>query len=331
MKGNSISFHEDRRWTVSAAVAYAVLSLLLPVLVSFIGDRPLGRLITLSRSTYLYSVTMTQPTGQDDYLRFDAALGFARSPGANIGINAAVVMQATGSIYTEAVAWRAEELSCDEIAISGELAKQYGLNVGDTLYSRHVVDGDQHEYTIAQVLPYVSPIGSNGMNAYADGLIVMGYDARYAQNISHDVIVFSNETLEALTRKYAQTPVGIEYRDDAMNLQIRRLIPYLLLLIFLAAVLSAIFAWSLAHLVLRDQRRLIMLGFEKRRLDRSFVAYMIPPFALSLLCSALAFALVLLLTRSQMADLWFLSVLALTELPTFICASYALDRKAWRS
>ena len=331
LKGNSVKIHADSRRALIVAVSYAVFSFLLVAIVIILRDTSLGRLITLNKCGYQYSATTGKSLGQDDYFLFDAGIGFTRSVDSNRGINAEVLMQTSDSEYTDSVNWNAHRLSPSEIAISADVARAYSIRVGDVLYSRHIVDGSMSEYTVTQLLPYFPGTGISNAFSYSDGVIVMGYDSRYEQNISHTTVFFTNESITDLADKYSETPVNIVYRDDMIATTKGKLLPHLILLVFFGIVLTVVFVYALLQAVVCDYKRLIMLGFRKRNLNMAFNAYSSLPFVCSTLCTATLLVCLIHLLDFCREAIWFEVVLLIVESLTYIGASYIAKRQVWRA
>ena len=330
MKWNSISLHTNTRWTLLIVVLFAVLSTLLVSVVTMIADNHLGRLVTLKQSSYLYSVNMKESIGQDDYYLFDAGIVFTLSVGSNRGVNADAVMQTAESEYTDIVSWKVGKLSTSEIAISQDVARTYGLDVGDKLYSRHTVDGMTHEYTIKQLLPHIASFSASAKSTYSDGVIVMGYDKQYVENIANNVIVFTDEQIDVLARKYSETPVNIVYRDDETETARAQLIPFVFLLVSLAVMLTVAFVYFLTHDIVCDYKRLIKLGFMKRQLDFSYVFYITSSFLLAVLITILSSLLLFHILVFNFVDIWFLFLMLLGELSTLIISVSLIKWRVWR-
>ena len=91
--------------------------------------------------------------------------------------------------YTELVCWNAKKLESNEVAISSLLADKYKLSVGDKIYSKHIVYGNTQEYIIVQVLPGLSNYRLDQKSLNNDGIIIIGEDSAYVNNISSDFII----------------------------------------------------------------------------------------------------------------------------------------------
>lgn len=323
---NRIQLHADTRRTRIAMASFAVLSFLLLVgVVSSSGSMALSRLIALWNSDYAYSTTLRESIGRDDYYQFDAGIGFTRSEGSNRGIHADVLMQTADSDYTASVSWNVERLGTFEVAISEDVARAYGLRAGDRLHSKHIVDGTWHEYTVRQLLPCATGLHDS------EGVIVMGYDGQYVENISHEAIIFTSEAIEDLAERYSEVPLVIAYRDDEIAAAVVRFIPPLLVLVLFTGVLTFLFAYNLALAIWGDYRRRIMLGFGRRGLKRAYWLYIGRAYLLAVLPLALLSGLTLLALRYGPADMSFLSTMLLTATATMVAVAALEDERAWRS
>ena len=331
MKESSIRFHSNPKLVWIATISYALLSFLLVAVIVIIGNNDLGRLITLDKSGYQYSGIMKKSIGRDDYYLFDAAIGFTCSRESNRGISAEVMMQTAESDYTDSINWNADKLSTYEIAISADIARTYGLKVGSVLYSRHIVDGNLYEYTVAQLLPCFPGIGSSNTNSYNNGVIIMGYDSRYELNVFHTDIFFTDESITDLTSRYSETPINIVYRDDLIAFTKDKLVPYIILLGVLGLVLTFAFFYALLHAVIYDYKRLIILGFREHDLNIAFNGYIIPPFVFAALCNAVLSVCLICLLGFSCEAIWFLIVLLIVELLTFIIAEFIAKWQVWRT
>ena len=182
---NRIALHAEPRKTIIASLAFTLISFFLMLILILSVNKDAIQLNSLLQSDYDYSVTMQDTVRKDDYYQFNAGIEFTLSDDANTSLNADIVMQSKDSLYTDMVSWNAEPLSTNGVAVSENVAKSNNLHIGDKLYSKHIVNGDSCEYTIEQLLPEaVSVRVTNGMN-HSDGIIIMGYDERYIENITH--------------------------------------------------------------------------------------------------------------------------------------------------
>lgn len=250
---------------------HALVMLFFALALVFIGvlailsiGKNLAQISSLLRSDYEYSVTMRDPILQDDYYQFEAGISYSLSRESQTSLNAEILMQTGDSLYTTSVDWNAEQLSKYGVAISDGMARRYGLKLGDLLYSKHIVDGTIHEYTIEQILPEVSNIKSFARNSFSEGLIIMGYDDQYAENIVHTTRVYTKTPIDQLSSSASDMPVNIVYRTDEIAVVVRTLTPYLLAFLLLSIMASYGAVYFTNREVRHNMKRLIMPGFANR-------------------------------------------------------------------
>ena len=331
MKKGSIKLHTNQRLTLLIAVSFAVLSFLLVTIVTLTTSGHFGNLITLNQSKYQYSAITSKAYGHDNYYLINAGIVFSCSNELEKGINADAVMQTADFISTDMVPWRVEKLDVSEVAISRNVARSYGVNTGDILYSKHAVDGQVYKYTIKQVLPSISSFSASLGSSYSDGVIIMGYDGQYIENISHTAIAFTNEPIEQLIERFSETPVNIVYRDDEIAAERRQILPFLALTVVLAAALTVVFVYLLTHDVYCDFQRLIKLGFKKKELNHSYVIYIIQTFVLAELFLTLLSFVLLYVMNLSFEEMWlFITVLSVEFVSLFIAVAFS-KWKVWRA
>ena len=221
-------------------------------------------------SKYEYSATVVDPGFQDDYYVFNAEICFSKTVDASSALNADIVMQSNQSQYTDAVAWNAPNLSVRGIAISNNIAKANHLKMGDVLYSKHIVNGIQSEYVVEAIVPEVANARvGKGINHH-NGLIIMGYDELYINNLSHNGIVFSTESLDILSSNYSIMPTNLIYRDDEMRDVYLQLIPYVLLMLITSMVLAAMQVLFIIKGIKCNFRRLQVIGTNKHKICKAY-------------------------------------------------------------
>jgi len=270
LKNPYINLYMDRKKTLLLAASFSLL-LTMTIIAAVYSTRPLlGQLNSLIRSDYVYSATTRNPVGEDDYIQYNAGISFALAKDSATGINADIVMQLKRSQYTENICWNADPLGPRELAISKELARAYGLRVGDSLFSRHLVDGENCEYIVRQLLPELLCVRFVDRTAYKDGVIVMGYDSRYEENISHTIIMFSKTPIDELAQSISEMPDSLLYRDDEISSVLKRATPYLLIFFILSILLTAGLVFFCAKSVAYNFKRLVRLGAEEKELNRAY-------------------------------------------------------------
>ena len=323
---NRIALHAEPRKTIITALSFTLISFFLMLILSINKDAI--RLNSLLHSDYDYSVTMQDTVRKDDYYQFTAGIEFTLSADANTSLNADIVMQSKDSLYTDMVSWNAEPLSTNGVAVSENVAKSNNLHIGDKLYSKHIVNGESCEYTIEQFLPEaVSIKATNGMN-HSDGIIIMGYDERYIENITHSSIVFTKDSINDLSA--IGSPENIVYRDDEIITSLRSIIPYLAILSVVSIVTTVAFTILLTKSVSSNFKRLIMLGFDRKKLNTAFYRLIRGTGSISIIASIALSGIVFLFVNYNAVKLLILLLIPFIEIITLLIASNISNKRLWR-
>lgn len=320
----------DRKKTLLLAASFSLL-LTMTIIAAVYSTRPLlGQLNSLIRSDYVYSATTRNPVGEDDYIQYNAGISFALTKDSATGINAEIVMQSKSSQYTDNVCWNADLLGPRELAISKELARAYGLCVGDSLFSKHLVYSENCEYIVRQLLPELVCVRFGDRTVYKDGVIVMGYDPQYEENISHTIVMFSKTPIDELAQSISEMPDKLLYRSDEIASAIKSTAPYLIVFFLLSILLTGGIIFFFAKSVSYNFIRLIRLGAEEKRLNSSYnrTAYGV---GLGYIIAALIFSVIALciIGVSKMATTY-MAFVCLGDLLTLICAVNASRKRLWR-
>ena len=328
-QNSSVSFHPSRKATLLTVVIFIFGSILVNLFAAISTVDHFARFFTLQQSKYAYSAILRESVYQDDYYQINAEIDFSLSPDSQTCLNAAVLMQSAGSLYTDRVCWNAVELSGYGLAISEGIARKNHLELGDTLFAKHTVDGTTYAYCVEQVLPDVRDIRKQSGRGHTDGLIIMGYDSRYIENISHSVIFFADEDLNTVSDRPSDMPQNIVYRSDEMSFVAKALIPYLLIFTLAAVILSVGLSFFLFKNVMANYRRLIALGFEKKMTIRTFHRFVYMNGAAATVLSFGISASVLVVTGTLRHGIVILSWLSMVELCLMLTAS-VFERRLWR-
>lgn len=206
----------------------------------------------------------------DTYYQYNAGISFAISMDSKTSINADVVMQTAEAEYTDSVFWNAGRLYENEIALSEGVARQYGLSKGDFLYSRNVIDSTICEYCIKQILPDVASVRILKGKSFTDGIIVMGYDSNYAENVTHNILLFTDKAIDEVFAQSSGMLSDIIYRDDEIKYVCGELAPYYLLLLVISTTIMVAIALILKRAIEYNFKRLVTLGFSQKSLNTSY-------------------------------------------------------------
>ena len=330
MESPKINLHTDYKRVLSVMALFSLISIILNVIIGLTTNEHLTELNALLRSDYIYSVITHKSVAVDDYYQFNAGISFSVSPETKTSLNAEVLMQSEITDYTRSVYWNAESLSESGVAISKGLAKRYDMHIGDNLFSKHNVDGTIHEYSIEQLLPDVIHTRISKQNSFYSGVIIMGYDKLYVDNISHDWIAFTSKSIEDLSSDKAVSPEDIVYRDDEIASELVEIIPYVVVLSIISVIGLIIFQMFLSKGSSYNFRRLMTLGFEKQSLNRAFCKLTREIGAVAILIAAVASAGIFTLLDICPIGLILLCWIVLLEFIVLWITSAVLKGRLWR-
>ncbi len=330
MKSPYIKLHMDRKKTLLLAASFSLL-LIMTIIGAILSTRPLlGQLNSLMQSDYEYSATTRNPIGEDCYFQYNAGIRFALTEDAVVGINADVVMRSDNSEYTDNVYWNADPLGSRDIAVSKDIARVYGLRVGDILFSKHLVDGEIYGYTIRQVLPELVDVRFDDQHVSHDGVIVMGYDRRYEENISHDIVLFSKMPIDELAQSISEMPNHLLYRSEEIAYIFKSAAPYLIVFFLLTVLITIGMVFFCSKAIKYNFKRLIRLGAEERRLNRSYDRIIYGTGAISIILAFLVSTIILSVRGICGTAVAYIAVLLLGNLITLACAANANRKRIWR-
>jgi len=291
----------------------------------------MSQLNTLLRSEYEYSATAQRSTLENTCYQYNAGISFTQSADAQTRFNAEILMQTEEGNYSNAIYWNTTKLNGNGVAVSKNIADRHGLNVGDTIFSKHVVDGITRAYIIEKLLPAVTSARVSGNGKHSDGIIVMGYDEQYAANISYSCIIFTNEPIEVVAEGCSEMPTDILYRGDEIITVVMRVLPYLLVYVIVAAVLVVIAMVFLSKSVAGNFKRLASNGANFAALNHAYYKITIGTGIGLIIISVFILAV-----SFGMAD--FYPINAVPALATVIAESFALittaaisNKHLWRN
>ncbi len=323
-----IALHAEPKKTVITSLAFTLISYFIMLILMLSVNKDAVQLNSLLHSDYNYSVTMQDTVRKDDYYQFNAGIEFTLSADSNTSLNADIVMKSKDSVYTDMIFWSVEELSTNGIAISENLAKSNNLHIEDKLYSKHIVNGEICEYAIEHILPEVVNVQvSNGKN-HSDGIIIMGYDERYIENITHSSIVFTKDSINDLSA--IGSPENIVYRDDEIMASLRSIIPYLTVLSVIAIVTTTVLTAMLTNYISSNFRRLIMLGFDRKQLNNAYYRLVCVTGIISIIASLALSGIVFLMIKFSVVKLLLQLSMPFFEIVTLFIASKISNKRLWR-
>ncbi len=272
----NIGFHIERKSALISLVCLSALFILINLSVVLLVGGDLAILETISRSKYTFSAVISESVGEDDYYTYNASVPFSVTEDDQRSINADVLMQTKESVYTEKVAWNVKKhLAPSEVAISNEIAERFKLEVGDSLISKNVVNGESQRYTISEILPSIKRSRVTDRGADTKGLIIMGYDTLYHENISSQVIAFLYGDVNRFAKKQGIMPTELVYRDDEQMTLWQQIAPYAGVFWFLLGLCAVVFVLCQKRIIQHNFRRMASLGASRKSLNSEYYRYLL--------------------------------------------------------
>ena len=286
------------------------------------STRPLlGHLSSLMRSDYEYSAITHNPVGEDCYFQYNAGIRFALTGDSDVGINSDVVMKSDRSEYTDIIYWNAGRLGPRDIAVSKNVARAYELSVGDTLFSKHLVDGEIYEYTIRELLPELVNVRFDGQHVSHDGVIVMGFNQQYEENISHNIVLFSRIPIDELAQSISEMPDHLLHRSEEMASVFQKAAPYLIVFFLVSVLITIGMVFYCSKAISYNFNSLIRLGTEETRLNRSYNKIVYSVGVVSILVAFLVSTIILSVRGICVAATVYIAFMLLGDLITLLCAT----------
>lgn len=277
----------------------------------------------LNNSAYIYTEITDKPTGKDDYYVFDTNMDFFKE-GSRKSVGGNVVMQVEGSRYSTDVAWNTKHLGRRELAISRNIARRNNIGIGDTLWSKNIVSGKTCKYVVRQIIPRVSNIPLINNGNYSNGIIIVGYDNLFSENMRHQVLAYVSDSNNAAS-------VKMIYRHDEIGKNAKMIVPYAGASLVIVIILNALYAVSFKEEIKINFRRRIAIGVGVKRLGRSYIMglllYVIPAIVITLILNIIF----LLLVGYGRAELVYLFLYVVTQVITLIISFRNIMRKLWRN
>lgn len=197
-------------------ILIVILALLLGVTVGLLfsdSECDYRQLAFLEGEKYLYSFDTVGSVGQNDYLNCTGKMSISADGVLGVGILADVLMLLPGSEYTDLAPFFAE-LDSDECAISANLAGKQGISLGDKLYSKHRVSEKTVSYTVSAILPECYGVVEGGSSSTGRGVILVGYDGLFKENILCENIAFTDISPSAVISDTGAALSGITTKSE---------------------------------------------------------------------------------------------------------------------
>lgn len=329
MKTVANILHTNRKKVLAALTIQIVVTCLFHFLLVFSIDEFAIQLDNVLHSKYLFSAVSEEVQLPNTYYRFDAGICFSNKTDAQTNINADIVMQNGKGEYTDLVYWNSGKLSKYGIAISENIAHKYHIREGDVLYSKHIVTGAMVEYTVEQIVPSTVYIRSEGTELFNIGVIIIGFDQEYYSYLKHDCLLYTEIPVEQIG-EYAGGISDIVYREQEIRSCFRKILPFCLLYLSLCCVALIILANLQIKDIICNYKRLLMLGFEKKILVRTyFWVYVRNSIGAIILSVALSLATTSLFFEKTKVGWLLILSFGLVECIVVSLTALRLNRKVW--
>lgn len=330
LKRISNSFHMSHKKALYLIASFSLVLSVLFLLVSVIIRPKLLHLETLVKSQYLYSALVEESNIADSYYQFDAGISFILSTTDKMSINADVVMQLDKEDYTDAVLWSAKELQSREVAISRDISREYNLEVGDLIYAKHIVTGEICDYVVKQIVPYVSAKRFIRGYSYTNGIIIMGYDSIYCDNIAYKTIIYTTNDINRINSLVEGMPTKIVYRSEEIKDLIWELLPYILIQIVLSVFIMISLVRIIKKWIRSYHKRLLTMGADYKQLNKAYYSVMIKHGSAVILGSNLLLLLTNVYLDANGIAVGCVLAIVIVEYITLLLAAAFANRQLWR-
>ena len=148
--------------------------------------------------------------------------------------------------------------------------------------------------------------------------------------VLHNTVAFTDESITAFMAKCSNTAQNIIYRDDEVYAAVLSSVPYLAVFSLISIVVTIILVCILTKDIACNFRRLVMLGFEKKKLNRAYCSYIsmsgVTPIIIALALSSMVFLFTDITAIRMILVMW----IPLIELLTLFIATTVSNRQLWR-
>ncbi len=325
------NLHPPRKYILGWMAASLATFLLISLVVSVTVGTNMSQLNTLLHSKCEYSAIAQHSAAENTYYQYNAGISFTTAADSKTRFNAEVLMQTGEGHYSDAIYRNTTNLNRNGVAVSKNIADHYGLDVGNTIFSKHIVDGVIKDYIIENILPAVISTRISGNSKHSDGIIIMGYDERYTANISYSCIIFTNEPIEVVAEVCSKMPTDILYREDEIITVVIKIFPYLIVYVITAAVLIVITMMFLSKSIAGNFKRLASNGADFGALNHAYykitIGTGIGVIIISVLISAVSFGMAEFYPINAVPAL----ATVIAESITLIATATISNKRLWRN
>ena len=156
----------------------------------------------------------------------------------------------------------------------------------------------------------------------------MGYDERYIENITHSIIIFTKDSINDLSA--IGSPENIVYRDDEIISSLRSIILYLAVLSVVSIVATVALTVMLTKSFSSNFRRLIILGFDRKQLNKAYYRLVRGTGIISIIASFAFSGIAFLFVNYNAVKLLILLLIPFINIITLLIASNISNKRLWR-
>ena len=210
-------------------------------------DRAFKQLEFYKSGGYHYVYEATRSTGENNYLNCSSVYFYTDREMSKSLFGECFMMLDKPNIYNSVTPLNlSKKLGSREIALTYNLAKQYHLDVGSKVYSKHNIENQIEEYTIAEILPI--SYGVLQMDCSINyGYMLIGYDEEYVQNTDYTFVGFSCEDPSALIQSSRVGLITLERKETTEKRLETKLFLWqssIFTMVIILTVLYAIMHWK---------------------------------------------------------------------------------------
>ena len=187
-----------------------------------------------------------------------------------------------------------------------------------------------YEYTIEAILPSITCTRGTQDAFHTDGVIVMGYDEQYESNMTHTCTVFTAMSTETLALQCSSMPEDIVYKEDEIASSFGLIAPYMAVYFLMTAVSMIILVVFYVKRIAHNFRRLIMLGFEKKALNRAYYRTISKAVLFTIIITAIISAAAFCNACISVITLAPVVCVMVSEFIAAILTTTLLNRQLWR-
>ena len=161
----------------------------------------------LKNRNYNYSVVIDKEVESDSYSYYENKISFYANDNLSILLPASVLMRLNCDYTSNDFLYgEISLLKPNEIVITNNLARQYKISVGDSLFSKNPIDNNVNQFAVKVIIPDLySVIGIS--NDIESGVIIKGFDYSFFTEVTSNFVFFYDNDYSCIN-KFGATIIG---------------------------------------------------------------------------------------------------------------------------